>query len=89
MQHLQNHFNGHQKNTDQIIELVHKRLSLQNDIDGVNGLRYQQYDAQINLNIPQVVWLKELEIRVKQKEIELIDQKIDLLKYKLKYGFKF
>jgi hypothetical protein len=34
----------------QIIELVHKRLSLQNDINGVNGLRHQHNDAQINLN---------------------------------------
>jgi hypothetical protein len=34
----------------QTIELVHKRLSLQNDINGVNGLRHQQNDTQINLN---------------------------------------
>ncbi len=73
----------------QIIELVHKKVSLRNDIDEFNGLRQQQYDAQINLNMPQVLGLKELEIQVKTKEMDLIDRNIDLLQYKLKYGFKF
>jgi hypothetical protein len=64
-------------------------VSLRNDIDEFNGLRQQQYDAQINLNMPQVLGLKELEIQVKTKEMDLIDRNIDLLQYKLKYGFKF
>jgi hypothetical protein len=48
-----------------------------------------QQQMAANIGTPPVAMLKQLEIYCKQKEIDLIKQKLKLVEYKRKHGFKF